>query len=95
MSLNKRCPQCNGTHVQLSDERRHHGCLWFLILGFYYVAFVFFKWILGIIVFFAFDIWMAIIMAILGRRYTFKSRILFRNKVRTYYCHDCGHNFRI
>ncbi|MGN1163454.1 MAG: hypothetical protein ACI4S4_01475 [Candidatus Ornithospirochaeta sp.] len=94
MSINVRCPRCGGDHVQLSSERSKHGCLWFILFGIYYIAWILVKWTVGISVLILWDWWMAIVCALLGRGYVWKSRGWFSTTKRIYYCHDCGHNFR-
>lgn len=95
MSINRRCPRCGGDHVQLSDERSKHGCLWFLIFGVYYLVWVAIKWAIGLMLFFMLDWWLAILMALLGKPYIWKCRSWFSGVRRYYYCHNCGNNFRI
>ena len=61
MGINRKCPRCGSTHVQLSDERSKHGCLWLILFGFFYLAWIIIKWIIGLMVFLLIDWWMAIL----------------------------------
>ncbi len=92
--INRKCPRCGGTHVQLSDERSKHGCLWALLFGIYYWAWLLFKWCIGLVVFLMYDWWMALIKACLGKGHVWLSRRCFAGTKRTFYCHDCGYNFK-
>lgn len=93
MSLNRRCPRCGSRRVMLTNEENKHGCLWTIFFGIYYICWVFFKWILGILVFIMYDWWMAIIKALMGRGHVWVSGKLFSGKRRFYYCLDCSNNF--
>ena len=95
MGLNQRCPKCGSTMVQLSSDRRGMGCLWFVLFGIWYVLWVIFKWIIGIYVFLLYDWWMAIIHAAMGKKHIWVCKKLFIARRRTYYCHTCGHNFKV
>lgn len=95
MSLNIKCPKSGSNHVQLSDVKSKHGCLWTLIFGVYYLVFLFIKWTIGVIILLAFDWWISIIMHILHKGYIFKCKGWFSSTKKYYYCHDCGYNFKI
>ena len=95
MSINKKCPKCNSNKVQLSTERSKKGCLWTILFGFYYIFYVIFvKWMIGLMIFIMYDIWAAIIRKIIGKKHIWQSKKWFSGKVRTFYCHDCGYNFK-
>lgn len=94
MALNRRCPKCGGSHTQLTDESSKHGCLWTILFGIYYIAWVMVKWMIGLMIFVCYDWWMAMIHAIMGKGHVWQSKKWFSNRERTYYCHDCGCNFR-
>ena len=94
MALNKRCPKCGGRHVQLTSVRSKHGCLWTVLFGVYYVIWLLIKWTVGLILLVCLDWWMAIIKKLCGKGYVWQCRKWFAGTKRTYYCHDCGYNFR-
>lgn len=94
MAIRKKCPQCGGTRVQLTNESSKHGCLWTVLFGIYYICYVLIKWSVGLCILVLFDWWMAIIKAACGKGYVWKSRRFFSNRRQLYYCHDCGYNFR-
>ena len=94
MALNVKCPKCGSNRVQMSNERSKHGCLWLLLLGWFYVMIVLFKWIIGLMVLMCIDWWMAIIKACQKKGYIWKCSRWFSGTKKVYYCHDCGHNFR-
>ena len=94
MAVNKRCPKCGSNRCELSIEENRHGCLWTILLGWIYIFFVLFKWVVGFYIFFLYDWWMAIIKAILRKQHIWQCRKWFSFYKRTYYCHDCGYNFR-
>ncbi|MBR0466348.1 MAG: hypothetical protein IJJ40_02495 [Clostridia bacterium] len=94
MAINKKCPKCGSTHVQLSNERSKHGCLWFLIFGLYYIGLLFVKWIIGFMIFCFYDWYMSIIKKSTGKGYVWKCRKWFSGNKRVFYCHDCGYNFK-
>lgn len=35
--LNRKCPRCGSTKVQLSSERSKHGFFWLILFGFFYL----------------------------------------------------------
>lgn len=94
MALNRKCPKCGSTNVQLSNERSKHGCLFTLLFGVYYLIVVMFKWMIGLCVFALYDWWMAIIKKASGKGYVWQSKKWFSGKKQVWYCHDCGYNFR-
>ena len=94
MSLNQQCPKCGSTHVQLSNIENKHGCFWFIIFGLPYLFWVMIKWCIGCMVFMFFDWWMAIVKKSQGKGYVWKSKRWFSGRKKTYYCHDCSHNFK-
>lgn len=62
--------------------------------GMYYIFYLFFKWLIGIIMFFLVDSWIWIIKKIQGKGYVWHCKKWFSGVKRTYYCHDCGYNFK-
>lgn len=94
MSLNRKCPKCGSTRVQLSNERSKHGFLWFLLFGIYYLCWIMFKWMIGFLVLCCYDWWMALIKASQGKGHVWLSKGFFTGVKRIYYCHDCGYNFK-
>ena len=94
MSINKKCPKCGSSRVQLTDQTKRHGCLWLFLFGVYYVAWTFIKWIIGLLVLLLYDWWVAIIQACFGKQHIWRCRYWFTGVTRTFYCHDCGYNFR-
>lgn len=94
MAINRRCPKCGGSHVQLSNETSKHGCLWTILFGIYYLIWVLIKWTVGLILFFLYDWWMALIHAAAGKGHIWQSKKWFSGTRKIYYCHDCGYNFR-
>ena len=94
MGLNRKCPKCGGERVQLSDTAKKHGCLWLLLLGWIYVLWVMFKWMIGFMLLICLDWWMAIIKAAQKKGYVWQSKKWFSGTKKYYYCHDCGYNFR-
>ena len=95
MAINKKCPKCGSEHVQLSNERNNrHGCLMTMIFGAWYVAVVFFRWTIGMMIFMCYDWWMCIIKKIQKKGHVWQCRKWFSGNKRIYYCHDCGYNFK-
>ena len=94
MALNQQCPKCGSNRVQLSNIESKHGCFWFLIFGWIYLIWIPIKWCIGLLVFFLFDWWLAIIKKSQGKGYVWKSKRWFSGRKKTYYCHDCSHNFK-
>lgn len=94
MAVNRKCPRCGGTYVQLSNERSKHGCLWTILLGWIYIIWVFCKWMLGLMILMCWDWWTAIIDAIRGKGHIWQCNKLFSGVKRVYYCHSCGYNFK-
>lgn len=92
--INRKCPKCGSTHVQLSDERSKHGCLWKILFFWYYIILAFFKWTIGCMLFVCYDWWMAIVKKIQGKGHVWQCKKWFSGKKQIYYCHDCGYNFR-
>ena len=93
MSLNAKCPKCGSEKTQLTKVKKH-GCLYLILFGWIYILWRLFKAIIGIVMFFLYDWWVAIIQKIRGRGHIWVIRKCFSGKKRYYYCHDCGNNFR-
>ena len=51
--INKLCPKCGSSHVQLSNEEtHHHGFFWWLFFGWYaWFVYICCKWTIGLTVF--------------------------------------------
>ena len=94
MAINRKCPKCGGTKVQLSSESSKHGCLYMILFGLWYFILVMFKWMIGAMLLVCYDWWMAIVRATSGKGYVWQSKLWFSNRKQIYFCHDCGHNFR-
>ena len=94
MSINHKCPRCGSEYVQLTDEKSKHGCFWFLVFGALYVGWTMCKWVIGLLIFLLYDWWMAIIKACNNKGHVWQCRKWFAFTKRTYYCHDCGYNFK-
>ena len=94
--INKLCPKCGSSRVQLSNEEtHHHGFFWWLFFGWYaWSVYICCKWTIGLTVFLCWDIWAYIIDKIKGVGHVWQCRRFFSGKKRVYYCHDCGFNFR-
>ena len=93
MSLNLKCPKCGSTKVQLTQTKGGHGCLWLFLFGIFYVFWVMFKWMIGLMILCLVDWWMAIICAVRKKGYVWKSKKWFSARRRLYYCHECSNNF--
>ena len=94
MAITGKCPRCGSNHVQLSIEKSRHGCLWTLLLGWIYILWVLIRWLVGIVLFFLWDWWTAILHAFMGKGHVWQCRKWFSGYKRVFYCHDCGCNFR-
>ena len=94
MGIDRICPRCGNPHVQLIDEKPKYGCLWTLLFGIYYVIWVIIKFVIGTILFFCYDWWMAIIKKCLGKGHVWQCRKWLGFTKRYYYCHNCGYNFK-
>lgn len=92
--LNRKCPRCGSTKVQLSSERSKHGFFWLILFGFFYLTWVMIKIFIAFMVFIMFDWWMAAIKKSQGKGYSYYSKRIITNKPKIYYCHNCGNNFR-
>lgn len=94
MAGNRKCPKCGSTHVQLSFEKKRHGCLWTVLFGVYYILWVTVRWWIGCMLFLFWDWWMAIVKACLGKGHVWQCRKWFSGRKQFYYCHACGYNFK-
>ena len=94
MAKQVQCPKCGSTKVQLSNVESKNGCLWFILFGWVYLILIPIKWMIGLTVLVCFDWWIAIIKKKQGKGYIYKSKGWFSGKRKTYYCHDCSHNFK-
>lgn len=93
MALNRKCPKCGGTRVQLSNVQSKHGCLWLILFGWLYFFWIMFKWMIGLMILCCYDWWMAIIQSTQQKGHVWQSKKWFSGSRKTYYCHDCGYNF--
>ena len=94
MSVNKKCPKCGSTKVQLSSEKSKHGILWTILFGVYYACWWFCKAMVALMVLMCWDWWYSIIKKSQNKGYVWLSKRIIENKSQVYFCHDCGHNFR-
>ena len=94
MAINQKCPKCGSKNVQLTSSNSKHGCLWFLLLGWIYLILIPIKWMIGLAVLIFIDSWMFLIKKLQGKGYVWKGKRWFSGRNKTYYCHDCHHNFR-
>lgn len=94
MSINKKCPKCGSEKVQLTNENKKHGVLWFILFSIPYACWWLFKATCALCVLILWDWWMAIIKKKQGKGYTWISKRMISNKSQTFYCHECNHNFR-
>ncbi len=84
MAMNKKCPKCGSAHVQMSEEKSKHGCLFTILFGIYYIMLVMFKWMIGLLILICYDWWMAIIKAVRKKGFVWQSKKWFSGKKRTY-----------
>lgn len=94
MSLDRKCPKCGSTEVQLMSEKSKHGFIWLLIFGMFWLFWVACKWVVGFMILICWDWWMAIIKKNQGKGYIYASKGWFSGQKRLYFCHKCHHNFR-
>lgn len=94
MAVNKKCPKCGSTKVQVTSEKSKHGFFWTLIFGIYYCLWWMCKFTGAVIVFMCWDWWNAIIKKSQNKGYVWLSKRMLQNNSKLYYCHNCGHNFR-
>ena len=94
LMINVKCPKCGSTKVQLSNENSRHGCLFTILFSVWYLIIVLCRWIIGALLFFVWDWYMALIHKARNKGHIWQCRKWFSGKKRIYYCHDCGYNFR-
>lgn len=94
MSLDRKCPKCGSTKVQLTQDKSKHSLIKLIFFGIFYIVYLMYKWIVAFAVLICYDWWMAIISKSKGKGYTWKSKKWFSLSKKTYYCQACGHNFR-
>ena len=94
MAINRKCPKCGSTKVQLSNEESKHGCLWTVLFGCIYIPWIMIKWCIGGMIFICYDWWMAIVKKAQGKGHIWQCKKWFSGRRKIYYCHDCGYNFR-
>ena len=94
MAVNRKCPKCGSTKVQLSNERSKHGCLFVILFGIWYIMWLMIRWCIGFMILLCYDWWMSMIAKSKGKGYVWQSKKWFSNNKKIYYCHDCGNNFR-
>lgn len=88
-----KCPKCGSQKCQLTDKAKHRGFLYFLVFGVFWLIYAMIKWTIGIMVFLCFDWWYAIIMKARKKAYHWHCKKWF-TKRNSYYCQDCGFNFK-
>ena len=94
MSINKICPRCGSNKVELTHINKGYGCLFGIIFGFFYlILIVLIKWMIGLTILLVWDWWFAIVMKSSNKPYTWISKRFFFRR-NTYYCHECGNNFK-
>ncbi|ARE12012.1 MAG: hypothetical protein L0J96_04505 [Lactococcus lactis] len=95
MGVNRKCPKCGSTHVQLSSQKNKMGwgCLGMIFFGIFYFMHIFMKWAVGLMLFIFVDWYMAIIKAAQNKGYVWQSKKWFSGKKQMFFCHDCGNNF--
>lgn len=94
MSINKKCPKCGSTKVQLSSEKSKHGFLWLILFGWLWLMWWFCKAMVALMVLMCWDWWYALVKQSQGKGYVWLSKRIIENKSQVYYCHECSHNFR-
>ena len=94
MGINPQCPRCGSNMAQLTKEESKHGCFYMFLFGIRYFMWIFIKGIFAFSVLVDLDWWLALICKLMGRGYVWKSKRLLSTKRRTYFCHNCGHNFK-
>ncbi|MBQ1602094.1 MAG: hypothetical protein II083_07755 [Ruminococcus sp.] len=94
MAVNRKCPKCGSDHVQLSNERSKHGCIWAILFGIYYFFWILIKWMIGLCILFFYDWWIAMVKKCMGKGHIWRCKKWFSGKKRIYYCHECGYNFK-
>lgn len=94
MGINPQCPRCGSNMAQLTKEESKHGCFYMFLFGIWYFMWIFIKWIFAFSLLVYLDWWLALICKLMGRGYVWKSKRLLSTKRRTYFCHNCGHNFK-
>lgn len=94
MSLDKKCPKCGSTKVQLSSVKSKHSVLWLILFGWAWIFWIMCKWMIGFMILIFYDWWMDIIAKSKNRGYVWKSKGWFTLSSKTYYCHNCNHNFK-
>ena len=88
-----KCPKCGSTKCQLTSRGRHHGIFYFIIFGLWWLIYAIYKWTIGLCVLFLFDWWYAIIKACKHEAYYWHCKKWFVSR-NSYYCQDCGYNFK-
>lgn len=94
MAINKKCPKCGSTKVQMSQKKSKHGLLWAILFGVFWLMWIFCKWCIGAMIWMFYDWWMAIVKKNQGKGYNYVSAGWFKGSKTYYYCHDCSHNFK-
>ena len=94
MGVNRKCPKCGSNHVMMVSDKSKHGCLWTILFGIYYIAWLLCKWCVGLMVFLCYDWWMFAIKKIQKKGHVWQCRKWFAMSKQVYYCHDCGYQFK-
>lgn len=93
--LNSRCPKCGSKYTELVQEKYREYPVWLVPFRVSFVAWVITRWLIGVFVFALYDWWVALIRVLMGKGHIWMSKKLFTIHKRTFYCHNCGQNFRI
>lgn len=94
MSLNIKCPRCGSNRAMLTHESKRHGCFRLILFGIWYAVRTVIRWIIGLLILVLFDWWIAILKAVMGKGYAWRSKRWFSPWRRLFYCPDCGYHFR-
>ncbi len=95
MGINFKCPECGSSHVQQFSSESDQHVLYLILFGLPYFVWLIIRWGIGFCVLLCWDSWMAIVHMMRGKSHVWQSKKCFFNRRRIYFCHDCGHNFRI
>ncbi len=95
MLLNSNCPRCGSKHTELVQEKYREYPVWLAPFRVSVFAWIVTRWIMGIFAFVLYDWWVALIRSLMGKGHIWLSKKCFTIHERTFYCRNCGHNFRI
>lgn len=89
-----KCPKCGSNKTQLTNVKSKHGILWLILFGWLWIFWIMCKWMIGFFIFVFYDWWMAIIAKNRKKGYVYRSKGWFTGSTKSYYCNDCGNNFK-